>query len=150
MDLGNTKKGQDQHFVPVFVQKEWLRKDRPNPKSVDVIFKNSRTSRFTINSVRMDNNFCGEGLWSLSPNAPGRTFAEDNPFRLIDQRASDIWKKIKTNEPLSCNELEDLALFLNSILYRQPEMIRTMRSTEEKGLNDMDSDLHFIQDNKQV
>lgn len=93
----------------------------------------------------MDNNFCGEGLWSLSPHAPKRTFVEDNPFRHIDQRASDIWKKIKTNKSLTCGELENLALFLNSILYRRPEIVRKMRSVAEKGLMEIDNDLPFLE-----
>lgn len=88
----------------------------------------------------MKKNFGGEGLWSLSKHHPDRTFVEGNPFLSIDQQASDIWVKLKRGEKLSSVEFERLALFLNSIYCRQPEVIEKMREVAEKGLLDLDGD----------
>lgn len=107
---------------------------------MDVIFKNHRTSKFQKNTVQIRKNFCGKGLWSLSSRHPARTFVEDNPFKSIDQNAANLFSKINRGEKIFDDDLEHLAVFLNSIYYRQPEVIGKMRGVTEEGLIELDAD----------
>lgn len=98
----------------------------------------------------MKNNFCGKGLWSLSQHAPDRTFVETTSFLGIDDKAAKIWGKLKSSGTLSGPELEQLALFLSSIYYRQPEVIGETRGAAEKLLKDFDGDSKLLQSAQRV
>jgi hypothetical protein len=149
MKLEN-QKGRNQHFVPIVVQKNWSHKVGATPKSVDVVFKNSRKNAFIKKTLRMKNNFCGKGLWSLSRHAPDRTFVETTSFLEIDDKAAKIWDKLKSSGTPSGPELEQLALFLSSIYYRQPEVIGEIRGTAERHLKDFDNDSKLLQSGQRV
>lgn len=129
-----------QHFVPKFVQNKWTDKRELNSKKVTVIFKKYENSCFFPIKLATRTNFCGEGLWSLSSRSPDRTWVESNPFQVIDARAAEVLRKIQTSDLVSENDRYKIAMFLNSIYYRQPEIVGEIRSRAEEGMQELDSD----------
>lgn len=129
-----------QHFVPRFVQNKWIDKRVHNSKKVTVIFKNYENSCFFPRELATRTNFCGEGLWSLSSCSPDRTWVESNPFQVIDARAAEVLNKMQSSDLISDNDRYEIAVFLNSIYYRQPEIVGELRGKAEEGMQELDSD----------
>ncbi len=128
--------------MPQFIQREWTQ-DRHRavgrPKSVDVVFRKA-TGAFFIECLPTKVNFAGRDLWSLSQYVPERRFIETGPFKTIDNSSSVVLKKMKREESLSESDRIDLAYFVSSLYYRQPENVKVIREMGETALRSFDDD----------
>ncbi|WP_394727374.1 DUF4238 domain-containing protein [Altererythrobacter sp. GH1-8] len=113
------------HFVPQFWTKNWLGPD-------------GKAQRFTnphgniIVSERKATVAIGwsEKLYNFPTHVEQTLDFETLLFRHIDQRASDLFKKlcVESNPTLSTSETETLAVFLLTLLHRSPAGITAMRA----------------------